>query len=457
LEGEIDLDAFENEDFIRDALYDLIKNRYSNKVIYFDDFTDTMPSVITIDDLSSRKNQVINGFLKVSGLYGFEDKLFTDDLKARKIFEQSQEKLSKVIKKAWVQGSHDDIKIKITKSFTNNQLLIDVEDRNTIVNVNARSRGFKWFFSFYLKYRAYSDGDLSNTLFLLDEPGLFLHPKGQKDLLNYLEHLGLHNQVVYTTHSPFMINRLRPNRVRVIEKKKKEGTCVNNKGYSSNWRPLRTALGLGLSDSFYFADKTLLVEGPEDKLYILSLLRFFDRVKNLDLDLNLLSIMQAGGAPEMPALARILLNEDRPLSILIDSDSTKHLNKLNKIERVTELAEIKQINSFSDTAISIQDLLPKDLYENSINNYINELKTSGLLKENKTKSGQFSIGDAKSSLDKLVELYVFENFGEESVSKVGIAREFEIILDKKENMDETFGNCWNLIEWIIKSLFLSSK
>ena len=73
------------------------------------------------------------------------------------------------------------------------------------VNLDERSRGFRWFFSFYITFSADTDGGAAkNAILLLDEPGLYLHIQSQKDLLAHWEK-DFDNQIVYTTHSPFMI------------------------------------------------------------------------------------------------------------------------------------------------------------------------------------------------------------------------------------------------------------
>ncbi|KAK0359038.1 hypothetical protein LTR94_032885, partial [Friedmanniomyces endolithicus] len=84
-----------------------------------------------------------------------------------------------------------------------------ISDPNAIydveVNLDERSRGFQWFFAFYIVFAADTDGgDADDAILLLDEPGLYLHAKSQGDLLKHLED-DFVNQILYTTHSPFMV------------------------------------------------------------------------------------------------------------------------------------------------------------------------------------------------------------------------------------------------------------
>jgi len=443
---------------VKQAVYDFIKIEAENKIIFFDDFQDRLESIIPKESIINDEDDlIIKGLLKVAGLAGMEDKIFTDDRQAGVQLEKAPHKLTKAVTQAWFQGSTDEIQIMIRKDNLGANLMVNIEDKNTYVNFGARSRGFKWFLSFYLKYRAHHDGDLSDAIFLMDEPGLFLHPKGQKDLLSFLEKLGRKNQIIYSTHSPFMINRLHARRVRVVEKAPQKGTVINSKGFTANWRHLRTALGMVLSDSFYFADKTLLVEGPEDVIYVLSLLKFFIEKEKIEIDVNLLSVMDAGGASNMPAMARIVKDEDRPLIALMDSDSQKSLNRLKKC--LDEKKEIKEIKSIHADAVTIQDLLPKKLFQDAVNAYIKKLYIDGLIVfvDGVTELPTYEVSN-KSNLDKEVEQFVNKNFGEEEVSKVGIAREFEELLNETNKFDAgEFANARALIGWVISNLHLEIK
>ena len=109
-----------------------------------------------------------------------------------------------------------------------------------------------------------NEAKANEYLFLLDEPGLHLHPSGQKDLTHLLENLSHKNQLIYTTHSPFMIDRNHPQRVRVVVKSEK-GTQVDNEAYRENWRPLRQSIGLTVGDLFFFSNKGIVLEIPSKK------------------------------------------------------------------------------------------------------------------------------------------------------------------------------------------------
>lgn len=115
------------------------------------------------------------------------------------------------------------------------------------VNLQERSRGFQWFFSFYVAFFADTRGGRAeDAVLLLDEPGLHLHPHSQADLLAHLEKDFAGNQVIYTTHSPFMVPAHRLDAVRTASLSETAGITVSNtaEGDERTLFPLKAALAL---------------------------------------------------------------------------------------------------------------------------------------------------------------------------------------------------------------------
>ena len=84
------------------------------------------------------------------------------------------------------------------------------------IELESRSTGLQWFFSFYLVFLVESELHHQNAILLLDEPGVTLHPLAQKDLFLFFENLAENNQIMYTTHSPFMVDSNHLERVRSV-------------------------------------------------------------------------------------------------------------------------------------------------------------------------------------------------------------------------------------------------
>ena len=139
--------------------------------------------------------------------------------------------------------------------------LYDVE-----VNLDERSRGFKWFFSFYISFAADTKGgSAENAILLLDEPGLYLHATSQGDLLR---HLGtdFKNQVLFTTHSPFMVPTDNLDSVRTVNIDHDLGTTVTNdpSGDARTLFPIQAALGFHLAQTLFIGPANLVIEGVTD-------------------------------------------------------------------------------------------------------------------------------------------------------------------------------------------------
>ncbi len=85
-------------------------------------------------------------------------------------------------------------------------LEIRINDRKNMISMplEERSRGFNWFFSFWVWFKAVQKEDAANYVFLLDEPGMWLHEEAQKDLLRLMKDISENNKIIFTTHSPYM-------------------------------------------------------------------------------------------------------------------------------------------------------------------------------------------------------------------------------------------------------------
>ena len=138
------------------------------------------------------------------------------------------------------------------------------------VNLDERSRGFRWFFAFYIIFAADTHGgNADGAVLLLDEPGLHLHVKSQGDLLTHMR-ADFKNQIIYTTQSPFMVPSDAFDIVRTVNIDAVKGTHVTDapSGNSSTLFPLQAALGYELSQTLFDGHSSLIVESVTDFLDI---------------------------------------------------------------------------------------------------------------------------------------------------------------------------------------------
>jgi predicted ATPase len=170
-----------------------------------------------------------------------------------------------------------------------------------------RSSGFVWFFSFLAAFAELRDA--KDVILLLDEPGLGLHAAGQADLLRFVEEqLASGHQVVYTTHSPFMVDPARPGRVRTVEDVEDQGTKVRDGAHGAGREtvvPLQAALAFRLAAGLADEPRTLLVDGPADLVYLEVMGAYLRDAGRHGLD-PVWRVVPTGGLDGIPALAALL-------------------------------------------------------------------------------------------------------------------------------------------------------
>ena len=157
------------------------------------------------------------------------------------------------------------------------QLRIENARHRVSTEFDARSSGFVWFFSFLVWFNSVTQDIGDNLVILLDEPGLSLHGTAQSDLLRYMKsELLPSHQVIYTTHSPFMVDADNLSGVRTVEDMSAPdgttlGTKVGDEVLSTDAEtlfPLRAAMGYNITQSLFIGEHSLLVEGPSDFVFL---------------------------------------------------------------------------------------------------------------------------------------------------------------------------------------------
>ena len=175
------------------------------------------------------------------------------------------------------------------------------------VNLNERSRGFRWFFSFFITFAADTQGGpAENAILLLDEPGLFLHALAQRDLLDLFASR-FKNQILFTTHSPFMVPIEEMHAVRTVNIDAERGTTVTNdpKGDTKTLFPLQAALGYDITQSLFVGSQNLVVEGVSDFWYLSPVSDFLNEGGGAGLPEGLV-VTPAGGAQKVSYLTALL-------------------------------------------------------------------------------------------------------------------------------------------------------
>ena len=190
------------------------------------------------------------------------------------------------------------------------------------IELEARSKGFQWFFSFYLVFLAESDDGHKDAILLLDEPGLHLHPTAQQELITFFEKLSETNQLAYTTHSPFLIDGEHLHRIRPV----KEDETGHSRITAETWPedretifPLQAAAGYAMIGGLFQHRKNVLVEGITDFYYLQALSQQCAKSGRTPLPDDIY-IVFCGGTKNVGWIASLFLSEKvRPL-VLLDGD-----------------------------------------------------------------------------------------------------------------------------------------
>ena len=239
--------------------------------------------------------------------------------------------LTRQVRKYWHQNDHLRLKIDIEPTDelhpdgTGVQLLqLRVEDDRHYFtnNLDVRSSGFRWFISFLAAFKEFNSD--RSVIVLLDEPALALHARAQQDFLDFIEDtLADSHQVIYTTHSPFMVDARHLERVRVVEDLgPDEGTKVSARLVSRDpdtLSPLQGLLGHDLAQHAFTGPDNLVVEGLADYTYLTVMSDVLRERGREHLD-ERWRVLPAGGMATMAA-AVALLGQQLDVTVVINSGS----------------------------------------------------------------------------------------------------------------------------------------
>ena len=188
---------------------------------FFEDFSSLLPNKIDLEDLltenhSAEGYKAAQNFLRIAGL---DSEFFRE--KNHRILKQKIENLNGEItinfQDYWRQNVGKDNKIKLNFELEHYDYTVPeksgkpylefwIKDKQERLYPKQRSRGVRWFLSFYLELKATARQNNVDRVMLIDEPGLSLHARAQEDVLKVFEDLKDSMQIVYSTHSPHLVD-----------------------------------------------------------------------------------------------------------------------------------------------------------------------------------------------------------------------------------------------------------
>lgn len=292
------------EEKLRDAILSALPT-----FILFSSFDDVFPNEIPLSDLSTNK-----WIIDLAAMSDLKVELITgSDKIARK---QHKHELGVHINHDFVKFWTQDLS-RISIDWDSEKLEFWIQEDDEFYPPEVRSQGRRWHLAFYIRVAARSREGVPNII-LIDEPGLYLHAKAQRDILQHLESASGKCQIFISTHSPYLIESDKLERLRLVQKIKGRGTFIENKVHAvadmETLTPILTAIGLEVNQGIFATDKlnNVIVEGPSDYFYLTAM---GELIQNTNLH-----FVSGGSSGNMPKIGTILQGWGAHIIYLYDND-----------------------------------------------------------------------------------------------------------------------------------------
>ncbi len=203
-----------------------------------------LSDAVSLGEIDSEEQSFLRGIFYYAGIYKDEwDGIFERTDRTIPRLRNASAQLNDTLSHNWSQGQ--ELKFTLLHNSSANQIDLLIEDpavEKRDVRAFRRSAGFTSFFALKtILHSREQEAQARSYIWIFDEPGLYLHPLGQHDLIQVMETLAEYNQAIYCTHSLLMINKNYPARHRLLVKDH-TGTRVDGKPYIGNWKSAMDAL-----------------------------------------------------------------------------------------------------------------------------------------------------------------------------------------------------------------------
>ena len=240
--------------------------------------------------------------------------------------------------------------------------------------LSQRSMGLRWYLNFYiaLKGENLKDGDI----ILVDEPGMYLHPKAQQEMRDILNDESVNNQIIYTTHSPYLIDTDNISQIRLVEKH----GVTNSNGFNEiseikekihhcksedTLKPIVDAIGYSLGSELNLQEhKILICEGVSDYYYVKALELLLDQSLGC-------KVTHANGCGNIGRIASLFLGLGiSDIFALVDSDTAGEKERTKLIQKgVFDEDHIFTTHGQEKAGKAIEDIFKRDSFLKEIMGY----------------------------------------------------------------------------------------
>ncbi len=362
------------------AVQNYVANELHPRFVYFSDYKKIYGN-INLAEFSSIKRRgtdeidYLEKFDKaetVRNLF-FLSELNIDDIEAMrnspskliKLFTTASNRLTERLNPVW-RGDPIRVELRYQPGDIISVVISDVHKDGTITNtglLHRRAEGFKWTFSFIVNFAAETRrAELKEAILLLDEPARNLHPTQQRGISDLLKSLAGSNQVLYATHSPFMIFDYTPGNLLVVELDRRKHL---SRIFYDYWNaddhtltPILYGLSRGLVDSIVDREigtnsrPVLIVETMSDSMY----LHAFDKfLQDPNISMNPLNVVAAFNKNSVMPLAIFYMKHGYKTFVLLDnSEESKQIssqlvaNSFSQVQMIFFEREGATIQSMED-------------------------------------------------------------------------------------------------------------
>src|SRR5437899_428969 len=451
----------------RSALENFIEDRLHPRFVYFSDYKKILGNIDLEEFLRETKGirpkglEYVEEFDKAETVMNlfYLAELDVDKLeevqnspsRLIKLLHTASRKLSDRLNPAW-KGDPIHVELRWNPGNVLSVVISDVHKDGTVTNtglLNRRAEGFKWTFSFIVNFAAETQrSELKEAILLLDEPARNLHPTQQRGISDLLKNLAGSNQILYATHSPFMIFDYTPGNLLVVELDKRKHLSHIYYDYwnadDQTLTPILYGLSRGLVESIidreigYNSRPVIIVETMTDSMY----LNAFDRfLKDPNLSMNPLNIVPAYNKNSVLPLAIFYRNHGyNTFVLLVNTDQSRQISTLLQANGFKSVQMIF-FELGGQTKQSIEDLIVDDDYLYAVNQtYEIKLRKEGytnLTRENLVAKGKKSIIENLNEIWKEKQHLGWEQFDREDIcryicEKVAL-EETELLTDKTKD------------------------
>jgi hypothetical protein len=306
--------------------------------------------------------------------------------------------------------------------------------------------GLYWFISFLVEL-LYVDNQSEPLLLLFDEPATPLHPSAQRTVAKLLNLLSVRNQIIYSTHSPFMIDWNFPQRIRLFRRDyESKQTYVDNTPYRPTipperiWDPLRSSIGVTLGDVAVIGEGNILVEGITDQILLANASALIESRGRAHIDLARFSIIPFGEEPVLQQLIAMIRSQNATAVVVTDADKQGERIRVFCERSRIPFVQVNRHTDRSGSDAAIEDVIGLEDYIKQVNRFYADFPWFSPLDANTVRQ---EVGNR--SLGAYLQVYFEERFGQ-NFSKTAVA------IHIADHLQELSDNSFKRLEALLDSL-----